>query len=222
MAEENTTQSDNSQDSTNTQQPIFDKAELAKLVKENVGTSFKEALEEQSRQQEFNKTQEANTQKDSTQQGDFWDDIINPRVSAKTNAASLAAQAAEDKVDFYTGGDFDTVDDFLISDDPEERGKEKLEIRKKVEETFSNMLKAGKGTYRKDILSYVLGEKLKKDRVAYQESINKRSAKSKQAELEKARRGVDISTGILTNFTPEDIHKMPFEKVVEQFGDIHF
>ena len=193
--------------------PTFDKDAIETLVKKSVKDSFNEVL-----QQQAPRSQEPTKQVDNP-----FADWVNPLVDHKVNAATLASQDAQDKVDFYTSDAWLTdIDDFLVNDDPAKRATEKKALRDKIETTFSNMLKMGKGICRADIKDYVIGQKLKEDKAAYQESIGRRLNKKKEADLDKAAKGVNISAGNISNFTAADIHKMTFEKRVETFGEVLF
>lgn len=200
--------------------PTFDKDEMMNFIKEGTKTALKEAIES---------APKTEPRVESTGTANPFAEWIDPLVTPKLQQAQLTAQAAEDKVDFYSSEEWLTeVDDWLCAEGKSDeetatlRKQEKAAIRADVEKTFQAMLKAGKGTFRKDLLSYVLGEKMKRDKAAFTESIGKRSAKQKEAALDKARRGVDISSGAISNFVAADVHKMDTAKMLEQYGGVAF
>jgi len=194
----------------------FDEAKMAELIKANVSASQKELIAQLKADKEEEKPKEEVKE-------DFWDEIVNSRTSGKINQANVRAEAAEDKVDFYSSDEWlEGIDDLLPGDSLEEVKKHKKEIRTRLETTFQNMLKAGRGTHRADLLDYELGKYLKENKKAFIETVEKKSTKRKEVELQKARKGVDITAGNVSNFTPSDIHAMSMEKVIEEFGHVGF
>lgn len=204
---------------TETEKPAFDEAKMSEMIKANVSTSMKEVID-QLNQNKPVADEPRNVQQDNP---DFWDDIVNPRVTKHTAKANLAAEAAEDKLDFYTSDDWtEEVEEFLVEDDPTKRKAEKKAIRDEVEKIFKNLISTGRGLPRKDICDAVLAQKLKKDRIKYQEAVVNRHNKRKESDLDKAKRGVDITAGNISNFTPSQIHEMTEEKMLSEFGSYRF
>lgn len=215
MAEE--TQTEEKQESSG-----FDEAKMSELIQKNMNASFKELLAEQAKTQQ-QQTETPQQVEAPAPEPDFWDNLINPKVDGKVASATIAAQAAEDKVDFYSSDEWiEEVEEWLTEDDPTKRKAEKAKLREEIESTFRNLLKSGKGTFRKDIFSYVLGEKIKKDRVKYQENIGKKREKQAEADIQKARRAVDITSGGVSNFSASDIHAMSTEKMLKELGNLTF
>ena len=201
---------------TATSPPQFDQEALAKLVADQVDKSFKEAVTNAQQ----STTQQVNTNvPEKLPFQDFVDPIVGPRIAN----AQLQAEIAADKADFYSSDAWlADADEFLIEDDADKRKIEKAALRAEVERVFNNAVKAGKGVPRSDVLSFVIGEKLKKDRIAYQESINKRVSNREATKLEAARRQTDLSTGNVSSFDPASIHAMSTEKMLEQYGKLEF
>ena len=197
----------------------FDEVKMAELIKAGVKDSLKEAM---STADTSSNSQPASQSATTTTPDNPFQQWIDPLVTPRLNAATLAAQAAEDKVDFYSSDDWLIDIDEHLGSTPEEISKAKREVREEVEKTFTNMLKAGKGTFRKDILSFVMYERIKKDKAKFTETVSKRSNAKKDAELANARRAVDISTGAISNFQPQDIHAMDTAKMLEQFANVAF
>jgi hypothetical protein len=201
---------------TSTGSPPLDEAKLSEMIKKGV----KETIETLASERSERPVEAAQ----STQTTDPWDEILEPRITRKTQQSSLKADAAEDKVDFYTSDYWLTeVDDILPGDTgTDDLAKSKKDLRDGIEKTFTNLMKQGRATPRADIANFVLGEYIKNNKSTYVESVVKKSSTRKEQELQKARRGVDISAGNITNFTAEQLHKMPQDKIVEQFGDVSF
>jgi hypothetical protein len=202
---------------TSTGSPPLDETKLSDMIKKSVRDSLETLASERSH------TPPVETP-NSPQTTDPWDEILEPRITRRTQQSSLKADAAEDKVDFYTSNYWLTeVDDVLPGDTgTEDLAKSKKDLRDGIEKTFNNLMKQGRATPRADIANFVLGEYIKNNKSTYVESVVKKSSTRKEQELQKARRGMDISAGNITNFTPEQLHKMPQEKIVEQFGDVSF
>jgi hypothetical protein len=211
MAEENLTES-----KTDTP-PSFDEDKLAELIKSNVSSEFSQLKDELKSQ----RTQVDTHLNEPKTEPDFWDNIIDPKVNSKTAKAELQSALAQDKVDFYTGDDWLTVDEWLVEEDEDKRKAEKKALRDKIEEYSSNMAKSNRAMPREDIYKAVLGEKIKKDKVKFEEGIGKRNKAKEQTELDKARRGVDINT-TLNDFNSESVHKMSWDKVAENYGALTF
>jgi hypothetical protein len=201
-------------------QPGFDEAKMAELISKNVNSSLKEAIAALPQPEpQYQQPQQV----DTPVEPDFWDQQINPRVDGKIANVNLRALAAEDKVDFFSSEAWTTeLDEMLPGDTPEEIAQHKKEIRLRLEKTFTTMLQSGRGTRRADILDYEVGKYLREKKSEFKDSVVKKAGKSREAELEKARRGVDISSGNISNFTAQDIHDMDFERVVKEFGQVGF
>ncbi len=212
MAEETTTKDT---ETPETKEPQFDPVKMSELIKQNVGESVKAALAASQTPQQ--QTTEA------AKEPDIWDEILTPRITASTARGNLAAASAEDKVDFYSSDDWlEEVEDFLVEEDPSKRKAEKRAVRDEIERLFDLQVSKGRGLPRTDIFHAVLGEKVKKDKVKYQESIGKKATARQQAELQKAKKGVDIGAGNVNDFTPAEIHAMPMATVLEKYGNIPF
>lgn len=201
--------------------PEFDEAKLADLVKANVSASMKDALDALKAEQSASPPIQQVPPTDSSTQ--FWDDVINPRVDSKVNKASLQAEIAQDKIDFYTSDTWlEEADEWLTEEDPAKRKAEKSALRAELEKAFDTLVKNNRGMPRADVFKGVLGEKITKDRTKYFESIGKKGERKKALDLEQARKGVDLSAGNVSNFNAADVHKMSFEKVLEHYGDLTF
>ncbi len=219
MAEE-----DKSKDSSNNENketpPQFSEEKLAELVKNNVNASLKDVMANLNQNQN-NVQQQQNVEKEK--EPDFWDTFIDGKVNPRVAKAELQSEAAVDKLDYYSSDDWLVeLDDFLVEDDPDKRKEEKTKIREDIEKYFNNLLKAGRGLPRKDIAAAVLGEKVKKDKIKYQESVVNKSQKKRDSDLQKARGAVSISSGNISNYSPQDIHGMSSEKIIETFGSLTF
>jgi hypothetical protein len=210
MAEETNTNT-----TSNTANSSIDETKLADLIKANISSSLAELKQDFTQQQQPSQTTTA------TEEPDFWDNIINPKVDKKVSAASLQAELAKDQVDFYTSDEWLSVDEWLVEEDPSKRNDEKKALRKQVEDYSLSLARQGRAMPRADIFNAVLGEKLKKDKVKFEENIGKKHKANAENELEKARRGVDI-TSVMNNFTPESVHKMDWDKVKETYGQVVF
>ena len=220
LAEENGDGSTSTGSTTSSQ--ALDEAKLAELIKQNVSTSVKELLQ----QQADTSTQNQPTQIQPVQQAqepDLWDTILDPKIVPRLQQANIRAEAAEDKVEFYSS-DFwsEELESWLTEDDPDKRKKEKAEFRQEVEKRFSNLLQQGKGFKREAIAHNLLGEKIAKDRTKYEESIGKRRKRQEESALETARKAVSITSGNISNFTPQDIHAMSMDKMLKELGDLQF
>ncbi len=197
---------------------------LAELIKANVDTSMKDALANLRAEQESYTTQTKESETSPTIEGnDFWDGVISRRVDGKVKQANLQAEIAQDKIDFYTSEQWlEEADEWLTEEDPAKRKAEKKALREDIEKAFNGLVQNGRGMPRADIFKAVLGEKITKDRAKYVESIGRKKDKQRETELAQARRGVDISSGNITNFTPADIYKMDHAKLLETFGEVSF
>lgn len=194
----------------------FNREELAEFIKSQVKEGVSSTLQEA-----------ANFRAEQPSPGtpeveDPWDALISPRVKPGLAQAQLMAQAADDKVDFYSSPEWEQVDDWLVEEDPEKRRAEKAEMRKKVESAFSNLLKQGKGLHRADIFNSVLGEKIRKDKEKFVESIGKRKAKQESDALDKARRAVEPTPGSISSFTRDDVLTMDEESFTKKLGALTF
>ena len=197
--------------------PQFDEAKLSEMIKKGVQDSLKEAIATQQTTQQTTKVEDKSTETDPF---DAW---LNPKIDTKVASATLAAQSAEDKADFYSSEFWLTeVDEHLLGDTPEELKAAKTELRKSLESTFTNMIKQGRGTPRADLVLFEIGKYNKANKGKIDESITKRSKAKQEAELEKARRGVDIGVGALSNFQPQDVHGMKWDDIAEKYGQLAF
>ncbi len=199
--------------------PTLDEAKLKELIGQGLKEGFSELQRGTQQQSNTNVREEPK---------DVWDEILEPRINKKTSQATLRADAAEDKVDFYTSDYWlKEIDELLPGDSNTEDGivelnKAKKAVREKLESTFTNLLKQGRGIPRTDIVDFALGQYIKESKGTYTEGIIKKSSLKKQKEVEKARRGVDMSSGNISSFTPEQLHKMPQDKINEEFGSLLF
>ncbi len=124
---------------------------------------------------------------------DPWDEVLEPRINKRTQQSNITAQSAEDKVDFYTSDYWLTeLDEMLPGDLDTDEGK------------------------------VAVGQYIKKNKTSYIEGVSKKSSLKKEMEVTKAKRAVDMSTGNISNFSPEQIHKMDQSKIDEQFGNVLF
>src|SRR5438132_1284255 len=127
--------------------PTLNEEKLGELIKKG----FKESLDSYTQD-----TQQAQTVQ-STEPKDPWDEVLEPRISRRTQQSNITAQSAEDKADFYTSDFWLTeLDDLLPGDLDTDEGKlalskAKKEVRENIEQTFSNLVKQGRGIPRKDI-----------------------------------------------------------------------
>ena len=189
----------------------FNKEELARFIKEGVQNSIRELAAQP-------KVETPTPDKENPFQ-EWIDPIVNPRLAR----ASLQAQSAEDRVEFYTSDEWLTgIDSLLAGDSSEEVSLAKKAIKDDLEKTFSDMVRAGKGTFRKDLLNLSIGKYIRENHAKVAESYVKRSSVKKEAELDKARRSVDMGSGTMSNFTPQDIHSMDTQKMLEDFGEVSF
>ena len=197
------------------EQPAFSQADLESMIQRSVQSSLQGAFE--------NALQQARPQAPPPPQAppvgaeNPFAEWLNPGLQQ----ANLAAAAAADLATFYGSEEWQDMDEFLIGDSAEDRKKEKSQMRADIERYFQDMLRAGKPIVRSDIAKFVVGQKLTKDRSAYQESIGKKAKARADDELRNARRRVDISGG-QADFDPREIYKMSHEEVVKKFGDISF
>src|SRR6266446_1844631 len=198
-------------------QPQLDEVKLSELIKKGLKDSFDELTNDQ------RNSQQSTQQSTQTQSTDPWDEVLEPRIRKGTQQSNSIAAAAEDKVDFYTSDYWlKEIDEILPGDDTEDGKvslqKAKKEIRDTLETTFSNLLKQGRGIPRSDIVDFAVGQYVKKNKSTYTEGLVKKSSLQKEKEVQKARRGVDIQSGNISNFSPEQLHNMPQDKINEQFG----
>src|SRR5438876_5437259 len=92
-----------------TQQPQFDQAAIAEMIK----ASTREAFAEQQSRDQGRAVQTAPMPQQQQVENPFAD-FVNPIVQPRLNAANLRAEAAQDKVDFYTSDEWLTeLDDLL-------------------------------------------------------------------------------------------------------------
>ena len=190
------------------------KADMQAFIKQGVQDSLRETLEQTAVQ-----AHQSATQQPDNPFKEWIDPVVNPRLQQ----AAITAQAAEDKIDFYSSEQWLTeLDDLLPGDSEAEIKSAKAAIRESLEKTFTSMLKAGKGTFRKDLIDYEIGKYIRENKSKVQESYTKRRNAKVEAELERARRGVDISSGAISNFQPQDVHGMGWDKLVEQYGNVGF
>lgn len=202
--------------------------QLNKIIKENVSSSMKTVLSEQAaeaqqRQQQY-QNQQYNAQQGNKEE-DVWDTILDPKINPRFQRAELMTMASEDKADFYSSDAWLTeVDEMLPGETSEEIKKHKAEIRKRLEKTFSNLISRGAqaAAPRSDLIDYEVGKYIKEHKEDFFSSVEKKRGKKKEDELDKAKRAVDIGSGNISNFKPENIHKMSYEKVVEEFGNVAF
>ncbi len=198
----------------------FDEKKMAELIAQNVNTSIKEALKDLPQQQAPQPVQQQQQQK---VEPDIWDDIVGSRVNPHLANANLQSAIASDKIDFYSSDDWlEEVDNLLLETDPVKRKAEREEIRKDIETKFSNLVSSNRGIPRKDIFSAVIGERVKKDRAKYEEASYTKRNKSKEAELDKARKAVDISSGNISNFNAADVYEMDHAKMLKEYGNVPF
>jgi len=202
-------------------QPQLDEVKLSELIKKGLKDSFDELTNDQ------RNSQQSTQQSTQTQSTDPWDEVLEPRIRKGTQQSNSIAAAAEDKVDFYTSDYWlKEIDEILPGDDTEDGKvslqKAKKEIRDTLETTFSNLLKQGRGIPRSDIVDFAVGQYVKKNKSTYTEGLVKKSSLQKEKEVQKARRGVDIQSGNISNFSPEQLHNMPQDKINEQFGGVLF
>lgn len=218
MSELDNTKTTNSTN-TSDKPPALDEAKLSELIKTNVNEGISALRTELA---QGNTNTNVTTEPKSSEATDFWDSIINPKIDTKVNKASLQAEAAQDQVDFYTSDEWLTeAEQWLTEDDPEKRKVEKAEIRKDLETKFKKLLDNGRGMPRTDIFKHVLGDKITKDGVKFRENIGKKHKASVDAELEKAQRGVDMST-VMADFSSDSVHKMKWEDVQSTYGGLSF
>ncbi len=202
--------------------PQLDEGKLSELIKKGMKDSFDELAANNQRN-----TQNLQGQQ-QVQSTDPWDEVLEPRIRKGTQQSNSIAAAAEDKVDFYTSDYWlKEIEEILPGDSTSEEGilslqKAKKEIRETLETTFSNLLKQGRGIPRSDIVDFAVGQYVKKNKSTYTEGLVKKSSLQKEREVQKARRGIDIQSGNITNFTPEQLHNMPQDKINEQFGGVLF
>lgn len=190
-----------------TKEPSFNQEQMQQFIQQSVQNSFRDALQSQ---EEPVKQQET----------DPWADIINPHIQPKVQQAELRAAAAEDKSDFYSSDEWLVdVEDHFITEDSR---KERKELREEVERLFTQQMKAGKPLPRKDILAYLLGNRVLSKKTEYQEAIVKKRTKQQDASLQKARQMQEFSSGNISNYEPQAIHAMTDEKLVETFGNMAF
>jgi len=205
-------------ESTETKTPVLDEGKLGEMIRQGL----KDGLSELQRGTQNSNTNVRDEPKDA------WDEILDPRINKKTSQATLRADAAEDKVDFYTSDYWlKEIDELLPGDSNTEDGivelnKAKKAVREKLESTFTNLLKQGRGIPRTDIVDFALGQYIKESKGTYTDGIIKKSSLKKQKEVEKARRGVDMSSGNISSFSAEQLHKMPQDKINEEFGSLLF
>lgn len=199
----------------------FDIAKMNELIAEGVANKFKEEKEAAAKVQPKEESKQAT--KEEVEDKDFWADVIDPRVNPKLAQLGIVAEAAEDKLDFYTSEDWtEEAEEWLTEDDPVKRKAEKKALRDEIEKAFAANIKNGRNLVRADIFRHVLGDKITKDRTKYQENIGKRKQKQVDSDLAKARRGVDITSGNINGYTPQDIHNMDAAKIEEEFGALQF
>lgn len=203
----------------------FDEAKFSELIKKERQESVKQALAEL-REEAAQEYQTQQNMQPQPVQSDFWSEQINPRLQPmqqQVNGAIFRAEAAEDKADFY-GGEFwnEEVNDWLTGDDEQELKSERNALRDKVEKLFLKLSREGRALPRKDIALHVLGETLTQNKEKVLASLEKKSSKKKEAELEKAKRAVDIGAGNIINFEPETIHSMSIEDMHEKYGNFTF
>ncbi|SRR6266516_6775631 len=198
--------------------PALNEEKLGELIKKG----FKESLDS------YTQSTQQSTQQQSTEAKDPWDEVLEPRISKRTQQSNITAQSAEDKADFYTSDFWLTeLEELLPGDTETDEGKlalskAKKEVRENIETTFSNLVKQGRGIPRKDIADFAIGQYIKKNKASYMEGVSKKSSLRKEMEVKKAQRAVDMNTGNISNFSPEQIHKMEQSKIDEQFGSVLF
>ncbi len=198
--------------------PQLDESKLSELIKKGLKDSFDELAT----------NQRNNQPQQEVQSTDPWEEVLGPRIRKGTQASDNRSAAAEDKVDFYTSDYWlKDIDDILPGDSNTEEGiislnKAKKEIRETLETTFSNLLKQNRGIPRSDIVDFAVGQYVKKNKSSYIEGLSKKSSLQKEREVQKARKGVDIQSGNISNFAPDQIHKMSQEKINEEFGGVQF
>lgn len=196
------------------------KEDIAELIKTNVGSSMKELMANLPQQQPVYQEPAQDTRTDDDK---LWDNIIGSRVNPSIANAQLRADAAEDKADFYASDTWLTdIDDLLPGETEAEIKEAKKEIRKRLETTFSNLIKTNRATPRADLIEYEVGRYLRENKTKFLETVEKKSKKKGEVELEKAKKAVSISSGNISNFSPKDIHGMDYDKVVKEFGEVLF
>ncbi len=201
-----------SEESTSPDLPTpLDADSIAKAVRDSTREAFQEVLQAS-----------PPPQRPAPVEQNPFAEFINPLVEPRIRAASLQGEAAQDKVDFYTSDEWLLDIDDHLGSTPEEVKAAKAEVRAEVEKTFTDMLRAGKGTFRKDILSYVMYERIKKNKTKFNDTVAARAKRKAEADIETARRGVDIATTTAMNFSREDIEKLSDEDMMKQFGDLAF
>ncbi len=197
--------------------PVFDENKIAELIQKEVASSFKSALAEAN---ENRQTQQVprQTQQSETDPIAEW---LNPHIQPHLQRANLASAAALDKADFYGSEEWENLDEILGEDEADLK-KEKREIRTLVEKRFEELVKAGVPTPRKTVLELVLGQKMSKDSASFIDKVSKKSAKKKDADLNRARSASDIGAAQVTSMSRDDVYAMDDDAFEKAFADIQF
>ncbi len=192
------------------QQPSLTKEDIQAAVAESITNSMAN----------LKPAERAVTQQEPAK--DPWEDILNPVLEPKLAQSRLRAEAAEDRAEFYSSDTWlEDANEFLLSDDPTKAKAEKAALKIDIEKTFNDLIANGRGMKREDIFNYKIGQLVTKKRVEYQESIGKKRSK-KQSDLERAQKGVEFQTGMVSNYDTAQIFDLPEEKLIEQFGSLTF
>ena len=195
--------------------PAFDENRIAELIQKEVASSFKAALSE------VNETRQPQQVQLQSQTADPIAEWLNPHIQPHLQRANLASAAAMDKADFYGSEEWENLDEILGEDEADLK-KEKREIRTLVEKRFEELVKAGVPTPRKTVLELVLGQKMSKDSASFIDKVSKKSAKKKDAELNRARSASDIGTAQVTSMNRDDVYAMDDDAFEKAFADIQF
>lgn len=187
--------------------------QLESMIRNGTKAAMQEALQDIPRPQPAQPAQPENP----------FQQWVDPLVKPGLQQAQLQAEIAQDKADFYSSDLWlDEVDDHLISDDPKERRQEKSDLRKQVEKLFEDNIKAGQPRTREALMTYLLGQRAITKKADLRSAQSRREQKSKDADLDKARRGVDISAGLISDFSPQSVQEMSLEDMRKKYAEVSF
>jgi len=199
----------------------LDEAKLAELLKQNQDASIAAMLAEMEKQRQQQLAPQPQPQ--PTEQPDYFEQLVDQRSDAKFRQALFSSEDARDTTKFYSGEFWnETVDEWLVGETADEQKAERKELRKKIEDKFQQLAREGRPLPREDIANYFLMDTIKSNKAKLEAKITKRSQKSQETDLEKARSRIDISAGAVIDFNPVELHKMTPEKIKEKFGALQF
>lgn len=193
----------------------IDEEKLAEFIQNQTAQAFQNTLSNLQQQATSNMPQQPAQQPASDPIGD----LIAPHIQPIVRQSQIAAAAAIDYGEFYSSDELENAVS-LLDDGEEDSKKVRADLKKDVEATFQQLVRQGIPTPRKEILNLVVGKKLTSDPENFSKKAAKRSQKTQEAQLNKARQNVDIGGATFNSMGREDINNLPDDKFDQLYNSI--